>query len=201
MARQIWDVRCDCPKLWKDYFANRYGPAAERMRAFYESLEQMLANVTELKYGLARRLDRGVADLFPNAQLRYRPEPGVVCQGPTLVEMIEHGKRCRAEIAAAKAMSLPERIRGRIAEDEGAFTYAERTLAYYDACVQAFQAARAKRSEEGQRHFAEARRLAELLSADRQSAQYSSSHANADDALAASLAPRALEQLARLLKP
>jgi hypothetical protein len=201
MARQIWDVRCDCPKLWDDYFANRYAAAARPMRAFYESLEQMLANVTEVKYGLARRLDRGAAELFPNAQLRYRRQPGVECLGPTLVEMIEHGKRCRAEIARARAMDLPDRVRARIAEDEVAFTYAERTLAYYDACVQALESARAKRTEEARKHFAEARRLADLLRADTESARYSSSHASANDTLAATLATRALEHLARLVAP
>lgn len=200
MARQIWDVRCDCPKLWDDYFAKRYGAAATRMRSFYESLEQMLANVTEVKYGLARRLERGVADLFPNAQLRYRREPGVLCQGPALVEMIEHGRRCRAEIAGAQTMDLPGRVRARIAEDEAEFTYAERTLAYYDACVQAFQSARTNHMEEAQKHFAEAQRLAGLLRALREQTRYSSSHANAEDALAATLAPRAVEQIARLIK-
>ena len=46
------------------------------MRRFYESLEQMLSNVSELKYGLARRLDRGVADLFPDAAPALSPRAG-----------------------------------------------------------------------------------------------------------------------------
>ena len=76
MARQLWDVETDCEALWEDYFAPRYGPAAGIMRRFYESLEQMLCNARELKYGLARRLERGDKDLFPNSHLRYRPRAG-----------------------------------------------------------------------------------------------------------------------------
>jgi len=199
MARQLWDVETDCEALWRDYFARRYGPAAGVMRRFYESLEPMLSNANELKYGLARRLNRGAEDLFPDAHLRYDRRPGVECSGPTLLEMIEHGRRCRQLLAEARSKSLPPRVEARIAEDARCFEYAERTLDYYHACVRAFHEARAGRRETARRHDAEARRLAELLREDRLSAQHSSSHANAENALIASGAAGALERLAALL--
>jgi len=200
MARQLWDVRADCKALWQDYFAKRYGPADKPMRSFYESLEAMFSNVTELKYGLARRLERGAADLFPNTQLRYRREPGVTCDGPTLTEILDHGRQCRRLLEQAMAMQLPLRIQQRIAEDERNFTYGERTVAYYDACVQAFAEARAKRFDAARKHYAEAQRLADLLRADTISAKDSSSHASAADALAASLASGALKHIAKPLE-
>jgi len=201
MARQLWDVRTDCEALWDDYFARRYGPAAGVMRRFYESLEQMLSNVSELKYGLARRLDRGAEDLFPTPHLRYERAEGVECDAPTLVEIVEHAATCRALIDRASAGDLPETVRARIAEDERTFTYGERTVAYLHACVQAFQSGRAGRRDEGRRHLAEARRLAELLRRDTTSTTRSSSHANAPNAFEATRATHALERLAKLLGP
>ena len=114
MARQIWDVQTDCEALWSDYFARRYGPAAGVMRQFYESLEKMLANVEPLKgwsSNLASRLQSGAEDLFVEPHLRYRREPGIECDAPTLVEMVEHGRNCRRLIDQAIAMRLPERIK------------------------------------------------------------------------------------------
>jgi hypothetical protein len=201
MARQLWDVRTDCEALWGDYFARRYGPAAGVMRRFYESLEQMLSNATELKYGLARRLDRGADDLFPDAHLRCDRRPGLECTGPTLVEIVEHGRRCRQLLDEAKAMPLPPSVKARVTEDEQCFTYGERTVGYYHACAQAFQEARGGRRDSARSHHAEARRLAELLRQDKVSSQGSSSHASAENTFVASLATHALERLAALLEP
>lgn len=201
MARQLWDVDTDCQRLWEDYFARRYGPAAQIMRRFYESLEKILCNVTELKYGLARRLDRGEEELFPTSQLRYRREPGLACDGPTLLEIVEYSKACRRLIQEALGMELPRRIKARIAEDERMFIYGERTVAYYHECVQALQLARAGRRDESLRHYTEASRIADLLRQDTTSSTMSSSHANAPDAFVASYATGALEHLAKLLGP
>ncbi|MEA3366814.1 MAG: DUF4838 domain-containing protein [Planctomycetota bacterium] len=199
MARQLWDVKTDCEALWSDYFARRYGPAADTMRAFYESLETMLASVTKVKYDLARRLDRGDKDLFPAPELRYRREQGLTCNGPTLLEMIEAGRRCRAAIDKALAMDLPDRVRARIAEDERLFAYGERTLGYYDACVRGWQGVRAGNANEARRHVAEAQRLADLLKQDTGSTKHSSSHANAANAFEASRATHAIDRLRRAL--
>jgi hypothetical protein len=201
MARQLWDVKTDCEALWKDYFARRYGPAAATMRRFYESLERMLCNVSRLKYGLARRLNGGARNLFPSSHLRFERKPGVKCDGSTLLEIVGHAKECRKLIGQALAGDLPERVKGRIAEDERLFTYGERTIAYFHECVQAFQLARAGRRDDARRHFAEARRLADLLRADTASTKHSSSHASAANALVATYATGALAQLAELLGP
>jgi hypothetical protein len=130
MARQLWNVETDCEALWQDYFTRRYGPAAKTMQACYQSLEQMLSNATVLKYNLANQLNQGAKDLFPDPHLRYQREPGQKCEGPTLVEIVAHGKQCRTLIDEARSMDLPPQIKQRIAEDEQNFTYAERTIAY-----------------------------------------------------------------------
>ena len=199
MARQLWDVRTDCEALWSDYFARRYGPAAATMRRFYESLEPMFSNADQLKYSLATRLDRGMEEFFPTDHLRYDRQPGVECKGPTLLEMIEHGRRCRQLLDEARALDLPSRVKVRIDEDERCFEYGERTLDYYNACIQAYREARAGHTDAARPHYEEARRLAELLRRDRLSTQTSSSHANAENALVASGASDALDRLAELL--
>lgn len=205
MARQLWNVRTDCAALWDDYFARRYGPAAGVMRRFYETLEQMFSNISELKCGtatrLARRLEAGEERLFVNAHLQFERRPGVVCDGPTLTEIVGFSADCRKLIDEAGKIDLPPRVQSRIAEDERMFTYGERTIAYLYECVQAFELARADRRDDARRHYAEAARLAELLRADTTSATLSSSHANAPDALAASGAAGALKRLEKLLGP
>ncbi|NQT16752.1 MAG: DUF4838 domain-containing protein, partial [Planctomycetes bacterium] len=133
MARQIWDVETDCSLLWDDYFSRRYGPAAGTMREFYETLEKMLSNVSELKYGLARRLNRGAKDLFTTSELRYDRTEGVECIGPTLLEIVDHAGSCRALLDLAA--DLPDEIKARIGGDERMFTYGERTVGYYLECV------------------------------------------------------------------
>ena len=200
MARQIWDVRTDCPALWKDYFAGRYGPAADTMREFYESLEGMLSNVSELKYGLARRLQTGAKELFPTSHLRLRREPGIACDGITLEDIVAHAANGRRLIDQATAMQVPERMRARIAEDRRAFTYGERTIAYYQECVEAFRLGRSGQRKEALQHYEEAKRLAGLLRSDTTSTTLSSSHANAADAFAATYASGAIDQLAKLLE-
>ncbi|HUT32223.1 MAG TPA: DUF4838 domain-containing protein [Planctomycetota bacterium] len=202
MARQLWDVTTDCDKLWADYFARRYGPAAATMRRFYESLEQMLCNVSQLKYGLAGRLNGGAKDLFPNSHLRLRREPGVTCDGPTLEEIAAAAKSCRELITeAAAGADLPDRIKARIAEDEQLYTYGERTVLYYWHCALAFAAARAGKPDAARPHLAEATRLADLLRADTASTRHSSSHANDANALTASRAAGALAHIRKLLGP
>lgn len=177
MARQLWDVRTDCESLWKDYFARRYGPVAGTMRDFYESLEQMFASIDRLKTNrrttLSFLLDRGALDLFPDPHLRYDRRPGVETVGPTLVEMVQSGNRCRKWIDTALAADVPRRIRQRLVEDERLFTYGERTLNYYYECATAFQLARSGRKAEARPHLAEAKRLASLLEKDTWSMRFS----------------------------
>ena len=200
LARQLWDVAADCEALWQDYFARRYGPAAATMRRFYESLEPMLSNAMELRFGLARRLERGKRgrDLFPEPVLRYRREPGVECTGPTLVEMVGHAKTCRGLLDQALAGELPPRVRARVAEDERAFAYGERTVLYYHACARAYMLGWAGKRREALGHYTQARRLAIRLAGDTVSTTLSSSHANAANALVATGAAGAIERLTRL---
>ena len=173
---------------------------AATMRQFYESLEKMLSNVSELKYGLARRLNRGAKDLFPTTHLRYRPEPGVASDGPTLVEIVGHAEACRRLIDQALAADLPEPVAKRIAEDERMFVYGERTVGYYDACARAFHLGRAGRRDEAIEQYREAKRIAGLLRQDTTSAAncYSGGPPNA---FVATNATGALEHLAKLLGP
>jgi hypothetical protein len=199
MARQLWDVKTDCEALWQDYFSRRYGPAADVMRRFYETLEKMFCNVRPLKYSLAGQLERGAADLFPTQDLQYEPTLPHQSDRPTLVEIVGYGRACRKLIDQAMNIRASDPIHARIAEDERLFTYGERTVGYYHACVQAFQLARAGKNEAARQHFREAQRLANVLREDTTSTKTASSHANAPDALTASRAAGALVHLEKLL--
>ena len=206
MALQTWDVKTDCDALWTDFFAWRYGPAAKVMRQYYEALEAMFSNVEPLKgwsSNLASRLQQGAQELFVEPHLRYRREESVASDAPTLVEMVKQGKKCRELIDQALAMQLPERIKTRIIEDERTFTYGERTLAYYDACAQAFQLGRSGHLKEARRQFAEAKRLAELLQQDTWSMDLCYIHDEPFplDAFHSTYATGALDHLGKLLEP
>jgi hypothetical protein len=204
MARQLWDVKTDCEGLWVDYFARRYGRAAPVMRRYCQSLEKMLGNAELLKGwhpGLAARLEDGKKPLFSSSHLQYRREPGLHCDGPTLLEMVAAGDQCRKLITEAMANDLPERVNARLAEDERAFTYAERTLRYYDQCVQAFELAWAGKKDLARPHYDEARRIAELLRRDTSSMAHCYTESYQLDGLNSTCAAGALDRLEKLLGP
>lgn len=201
MARQLWAPESDPEALWLDYFTSRYGPAAREMRRFYESLERMLCNVTELKYGLARRLEAGAKELFPSAHLKYAATAFAKDDGVDLEEILASASACRQILAAVRDMPLPERVAARIAEDEQGFVYGDQTVRFFDALCRTYASERSGRVDEARAALTEARGLAERLKADTQSASTSSSHANARNALEASYAAGALGVLARRLGP
>jgi len=201
MARQLWNPGEDVRELWRDYFPGRYGPVHLQMRAYYRHLEEMLGNVTELKYGLARRLDAGSEDLFPTTHLKYEATNFADNDGPDLQEMLAEADRCREILNQVLARRLPDRIADRVAEDERLFTYGERTLRFYDALCRAYSLLRAGDEDGARRAFAEAEALGALLKADKTSTTLSSSHANAPNALVASFASGALVRLGTTLGP
>jgi dienelactone hydrolase len=192
MARQLWNPSTNSEELWGDYFGGRYGEAHRLMRRFYENLETMLSNVSELKYGLARRLERGDAELFPPQHLKYEKSGFETDDGPDLLEILESARQCRHLIDEAMKMALPDEVAQRIAADERTFRYAERTVFFYDALCRAHLALAARREDEARAAVESARKLAGLLQADTVSTKFSSSHANASDALEASYAVPAL---------
>jgi hypothetical protein len=169
------------------------------MRRFYETLEKMFCNVRPLKYTLARQLERGAENLFPTKDLQYESTHEHQSDRPTLIEIVGYAKACRELIDQAMKIEVPDGMHARIAEDERLFTYGERTVCYYHACVRAFQLARTGKKEEAGQHFREAKRLASLLRGDTASTETASSHANAPDALSASRAAGALVHLEKLL--
>ncbi len=199
MARQLWNPGAPAEGLWADYFAGRYGHAAPVMGRFYGSLETMLSNVTDLKYSLARRLGKGEADLFPTQHLKYEKTTSAADDGPDLVEIVAAAKTGRSLLAEAAKLELTDDLRARIAEDERTFSYAERTVLFYDALCRTRFALDAGRKDDALAAVKEARVLAGLLQADSASAKFSSAHANATDALEASYAAPALKRFEETL--
>ncbi len=202
MARQIWCHNTDCPALWQDYFSNRYGDSAGDMHEFYNNLEIMLANCTDLKYGLASRLSRGDEELFPYPTLQYAPNHNDPGHGPSMVEILNAAKQCRNIIDNVLAQgNMPSRIRARIEEDEHMFTYGEQTILFYDALVQAYFAYRNNDLKAARVAYDKAIKIGDVLREETEATSYSSSHANASNAFLASLAGSATATLMMLIGP
>jgi pimeloyl-ACP methyl ester carboxylesterase len=190
LSRQLWNPGVECSALWDDYFAGRYGAAGPSMRRAYLELEVMLRNVSDLKYGLARRLREGIEPLFAEGHLRY--DGGAL----SLTEALGCAAACRRMMDDVLSRSLPDRVRRRVLEDERMFTYGERTIQFFDALCRA-SARLSERDVDGSSDaLADARRLADALEADTTSTRFSSSHANAVNALEASGVDGVLERLA-----
>lgn len=201
LARMLWDPHLDVEALYRDYFRGRYGPAAAIMRRFYDSLERMLSNVTELKYGLARRLDANAEQLFPRKHMQYQPSAPPDNDGPDFAEMLDSAERARALLGQAQAMDLPPRIVTRLAEDEGPFRYAYNTLHFYDALLSAIEALRREDKETARNYYEAAARWQAMLEADTVSTSLSSSHASAPNAFVASFVTNAWRRLTEALQP
>jgi hypothetical protein len=197
MARQLWDIDTDCESLWVDYFRRRYGPAADPMRRFYETLETAMAHMPILKAGAVYHLGKGRAAL-DGLGIAWNANAEDHHVGPTMVEAIDACRRARQAIDRAGRLDLEPRIAARIAEDSRRFTYGERTLGYYVACMEAFEALADGDRPEARRHEKVASRLAEQLRNDTTTTRYSA-HANAPNALEASRAPEAARNIRRRL--
>ena len=190
LSQQLWNPGVDCSALWDDYFARRYGAAGPSMRRAYLELEVMLRNVSDLKYGLARRLRESIEPLFVDGHFRY--DGGAL----SLTEAVGGAAACRRVLDEVLSRDLPDRVRRRVVEDERLFTYGERTVQLYDALCRASSWLRERDVDASGLALADARRLADALEADTTSTRFSSSHANAVNALEASGVDGVLERLA-----
>ncbi len=198
-ARMLWDPHQDVDALLADYFAKRYGPAAETMHQLYDALDTALSNVTMLKYRFRERLNANEKPLFDRKHMPYEPAAGsVVCStdaGPSLREMVTAIDRCMALAEEVLERDLPEDVRARVREDVGPLTYAANTLHFYDVLVRATLYLDEGRREQARRLVPEMKRLAEALREDTVSTAHASSHANAPNAFDASIAAQAYERL------
>lgn len=201
LARMLWDPDLDVEALYHDYFRGRYGAAAPVLRGFYDSLETALSNVSELKYGLSRRLESDAANLLPREHMHYEAFAPEHNDGPDFVEMLAAAERCRVLIAKARSMDLPERIQVRLEEDERLFSYGHNTLRFYDEVIQTTLLLREGQEEEARAHYAEAAKWQALLEADTTSTKMSSSHGSAANGYVASYITGAWSRLGSRLGP
>ncbi len=195
VAKQLWNPYLDVDKMLADYFDGRYGPAAPPMRAFYDTLRDAMSNQTNIRYGLRDRLVNNDANpLFREKHLQYKPthydpitSDGLVYDdGPDWLEIMDLMKKGRAQLDAVKAMKgLPDRIRTRIAEDEGLFIYADYSYKLYDRVIAAQLAINANKPDEARKAYREALEVASYLKEDVTSTQYGSAHSNSPNAFEA----------------
>jgi len=201
MAKMLWNPSTDVQALFDDYLECRYGPAKETMRRFYRELEQAFLNIRELRYGLAARLDRGDKRLFTSKHLQYEEQHPPTDDGPDFVEIMRHIDSARDLIERARKEDLPPGPKARIAEDYAALMYGWNTLHFYDHMIRAVLLKREGKLAGATDEFRKAAALAKILREDRESAAYSSSHASARNAFAASRIAGAYQRLEMELGP
>ncbi|MBN1417865.1 MAG: DUF4838 domain-containing protein [Planctomycetes bacterium] len=199
MARLLWDPASNPEALYADYLRGRYGSASEAMRAFYDSLERALSNITCLKYNLVLQLDRDAADPFDTDHLRYDETTATEQSGPSLVAMREGLAKARGILDEVLLGDLPPRVAARILEDEGMLRYAEDTVAFIFRVARGQMLLHRGLEARARREIEIAARHAVDLKATTEATRYASTHANAKDGYEASRAGRAFERLAKRL--
>ncbi len=200
-AKMLWNPTVDLELLWDDYFAARYGSAAEPMRRFYVSLHRGMANITLWKYNLARRLSADERELFPTKHLKYEAQRFETDDGPDVLETVAAIEDCRQRIDNVMKMKLSPRHRARIEEDEALFTYAENTVHFYNHLIRVHNALQNNDEETARKEFQKASIFADRLKKDTKSTQFASSHANAPSALEASYITRAYSRYLSRFSP
>lgn len=199
LARLLWNPDLDEAALLDDYFKGRYGPAADRMRRFYASLERALCNVSVLKYHVGRRLGRG-QEPFNLQHMRLEDTTTEQNDGPDFESCVAAVLHCQTIMDEIRAVDLPPKCRKRIREDEGLFRYAMNTILFYNALIRSRMALDEGDRGEAARMFKQAEELAGKLRNETEATKWASSHANAVNGLQASFAAPALERLRRALK-
>ncbi|MCE5228262.1 DUF4838 domain-containing protein [bacterium] len=185
MARMLWDPNLNVDELLDDYYAGRYGPAAGQMRKVYGSLRTAMSNAHVIRYPLRVALERGYKNLFNTKHMRYDVFHPATDDGPDWVEVMAAMKDARAQLEKAKQIKVPERIRARIAEDDGLITMAGEQTDLYDRAIAAQTALNKGDKAAARKALDEARPIAARLKADTRSVQFGSSHVNSPDALEA----------------
>jgi len=200
-AKMMWKTDLDCAALLSDYFAKRYGPAADTMKGLYDRLDTALCNVTELKYHLSGLLNRNAKNLFPRKHMKYEKTHFDTDEGPSLTEMVAAIDDCRRILVEAQARDLPERIKARLAEDAGPLTYGANTIHFYDVLVRMTRLIHEGKRDEAATLAPEMERLVKALREDTTSTAWSSSHASSPNAFEASYVKAAYQRLSDEFAP
>jgi hypothetical protein len=195
MAKMLWNPKTNTQALFEDYLACRYGAAKETMRTCYLELEQAFANCRMLRGGLARGLEREAKNPFSSKHMHYEEFHSPTDDGPDFVEIIQHIDTARELIERAAKDELSPEQTARVAEDYRALMYGWNTLHFYDHLVCATTSLREEKVAAAKEEFQKAAALAKILEADTESAAYSSTHASAKNALAASMVVGAYRRL------
>lgn len=134
-ARMLWNPYTDVPKLLDEYFRLRYGPASPTMHEFYTALEQTMINVPVYKYQLNRSLhdfaNGKTNTIFPQKHLRLEVFHPATDDGPDMDETVRNLAACERIMDRALTLSVDDRIRAHILEDEGMLRYAAATVRLY----------------------------------------------------------------------
>ncbi len=183
LSRMLWDPNMDIDALLNDYYPGRYGPAADAMRKVYGSLRTALGNACVMRYPLRDALQNGATSLFPMKHMQMDVVHPKTDDGPDWVEIIAALKAARAQMEKAKAISVPERIAARIAEDDRLLVYAENSILLYDCAITAQQALNNDDRAAARKALEESLAYQNRLKADKRSTKYGSSHVNSTDGL------------------
>jgi hypothetical protein len=140
-ARMLWNPSADVTAILDEYFMLRYENAHTVMRDFYASLERAMINYPEyvctpdpdscLASAFHAYADGKIVDLFPYRHLRMKGDHPPPDDGPSMEDSIRDLERSEHLMDQALALSVGDRVRACILEDEGLFRYAAATVRLY----------------------------------------------------------------------
>lgn len=148
-SRLLWDPYQDAEALLDEYYTTFFGPAAEALRAFYETAEAHRNAHEGDWYWIKHYLDEAAVELFPRVVLQsmrekieagraavpnesiYAKRIAVVSEAFRFTELyaeLQSTRRELTEAALAEALSLAEKIGAFLVAREAFETYAETLL-------------------------------------------------------------------------
>ncbi|MCE5230977.1 DUF4838 domain-containing protein [bacterium] len=183
LARMLWNPMQDVDKLLDDYYAGRYGEAADGMRDFYGSLRTAMCNSYEVRYPIAANLMKNSKQIFTSNHMQYQTAHFDKDDGPDWDETMAALKDAHVKLEKVKAMRLPDDVRKRIAEDDGLFTYGENQMNIYDRIIATRMALNAGDKQAAREAYAGVEKYSKILEADTKSMQWGSTHVNRKNGL------------------
>lgn len=200
LGRMLWNPEADAQAFMSEYFRDFFGAAADSMRELYSHLEEGMSAIHQWKSDRRRltdRINRDLDPLFPLKHLQLETaEQGPADRGVPLAKSVEELRMCREIMNRVLSRPQTPVIRRRLIEDDRNLRYAEATVQLYERTARAILAMRAGRSAEAKRFLEQTVPLVKALRAETALVQASSTHANAKDAMDASLIESGWNRLA-----
>lgn len=189
LGRLLWDVGTDSDALLDEYFHRRYPTAHIQARRFYENLERGMESFKALRYwGWKNSFGKPDTPLFPKKHVQYEHTEYLTNDGTDLTDMRQYMSVAHKALEAALVQCRDHSEEMRLREDEQRFTYGELMVAFHYHLYRTEMYDRAGNTEMARQEYGFLALAAERLREIVDLVQVSSSHANAENGLDATMA-------------